>query len=186
MKYWLCKRGKIYYSFDSETGQRDSLRTSDKEDAARIIHAKNAVPVPLHQNLRTAISSGVHGIIPESFNDGEIVVGPLAEQNFALAQIQKAGTYQPAANLWRGEFFFSRCRDSPWLIQLRFQGGQGFIFARDRAKCSAVTLDLALAKLAIRIGNHVGESFAIGSRRSVRSPFNSQTVIGELCFLSLA
>ena len=41
MKYWLCKRGKIYYSFDSETGQRDSLRTSDKEAAARIIHAKN-------------------------------------------------------------------------------------------------------------------------------------------------
>ena len=41
MKYWLCKRGKIYYSFDSETGQRDSLRTSDKEEAARIIHAKN-------------------------------------------------------------------------------------------------------------------------------------------------
>ena len=41
MKYWLCKRGEIYYSFDSETGQRDSLRTSDKEEAARIIHAKN-------------------------------------------------------------------------------------------------------------------------------------------------
>jgi integrase len=40
-KYWLCKRGKIYCSFDSETGQRKSLHTADKEEAARIIHARN-------------------------------------------------------------------------------------------------------------------------------------------------
>jgi integrase len=40
-KYWLCKRGKIYYSLDSETGKRESLQTEDKEEATRIIHAKN-------------------------------------------------------------------------------------------------------------------------------------------------
>jgi hypothetical protein len=40
-KYWLCKRGKIYYSLNSETGKRESLQTGDKEEAARIIHAKN-------------------------------------------------------------------------------------------------------------------------------------------------
>jgi integrase len=40
-KYWLCKRGKNYFSFDSETGKRESLHTGDKEEAARIIHAKN-------------------------------------------------------------------------------------------------------------------------------------------------
>lgn len=40
-KYWLCKRGKVYYSFDSETGKRESFHTGDKEEAARIIHAKN-------------------------------------------------------------------------------------------------------------------------------------------------
>jgi integrase len=40
-KYWLCKRGKIYYSFDSETGKRESLHTGDKAEAARILHAKN-------------------------------------------------------------------------------------------------------------------------------------------------
>jgi len=40
-KYWLCKRGKIYFSFDSETRKRESLHTDDKEEAARIIHARN-------------------------------------------------------------------------------------------------------------------------------------------------
>src|SRR6266700_2443211 len=40
-KYWLCKRGKIYYSLDSETGKRETLQTDDKGEAARIIHAKN-------------------------------------------------------------------------------------------------------------------------------------------------
>jgi hypothetical protein len=40
-KYRLCKRGKIYYSFDSETGRRESLLTGDKVEAARILHAKN-------------------------------------------------------------------------------------------------------------------------------------------------
>ncbi len=40
-KYWLCKRGKVYYSFDSETGKRESLHTGDKGEAARILHARN-------------------------------------------------------------------------------------------------------------------------------------------------
>jgi integrase len=40
-KYWLCKRGKFYFSFDSETGKRESLHTGDKEEATRILHAKN-------------------------------------------------------------------------------------------------------------------------------------------------
>jgi hypothetical protein len=40
-KYWLCKRGKNYFSFDSETGKRESLHTDDKDEATRIVHAKN-------------------------------------------------------------------------------------------------------------------------------------------------
>jgi len=40
-KYWLCRRGKAFYSFDSETSKRESLYTADKDEAARIIHAKN-------------------------------------------------------------------------------------------------------------------------------------------------
>jgi hypothetical protein len=43
-KYWLCKRGYVYFSFDSTTGKRESLRTSDKQEAARILHAKNDAP----------------------------------------------------------------------------------------------------------------------------------------------
>ncbi len=43
-KYWLCKRGNVYYSFDSTTGKRESLQTSEKEEAKRILHAKNDAP----------------------------------------------------------------------------------------------------------------------------------------------
>ncbi len=43
-KYWLCKRGNVYYSFDSATGKRESLQTGDKEEAKRILHAKNDAP----------------------------------------------------------------------------------------------------------------------------------------------
>jgi integrase len=40
-KFWLCKRGNVYFSLDSETGKRESLRTSNKEHAKQIVEAKN-------------------------------------------------------------------------------------------------------------------------------------------------
>ncbi len=40
-KYWLCKRKEIFFSFDSVTGKRESLHTGDREEAKRIIRAKN-------------------------------------------------------------------------------------------------------------------------------------------------
>src|SRR3989442_26410 len=40
-KYWLCKRKNVFFGFDSETGKRESLCTGDKEEAKRIIRAKN-------------------------------------------------------------------------------------------------------------------------------------------------
>jgi len=48
----------------------------------------------------------------------------------------------------------------PWHIQLRFQSGQGFKFARNRAKSSAVTVDLAFGKPA-------GESRDVSSKLSL-------------------
>ena len=40
-KYWLCKRKGIFFSFDSTTSKRESLHTSDREEAKQIIRAKN-------------------------------------------------------------------------------------------------------------------------------------------------
>ena len=40
-KFWLCKRGNVYFSLDSETGKRQSLRTRNTENAKRLIQAKN-------------------------------------------------------------------------------------------------------------------------------------------------
>ena len=42
-KFWLCKRGSVYYLFDSETGHRTSLRTEDQTQAEQILQAKNQV-----------------------------------------------------------------------------------------------------------------------------------------------
>lgn len=53
-KYWLCKRGKTYYSFDSATGKRESLHTSDKAAAAKLIHARNEAPRQSALNLSIA------------------------------------------------------------------------------------------------------------------------------------
>jgi len=40
-KFWLCKRKGIFFSFDSTTGKRESLHTSEREEAKQIIRAKN-------------------------------------------------------------------------------------------------------------------------------------------------
>lgn len=39
-RFWLCKRGRVYYAFDSQDGQRISLRTDQRPEAERIIQAK--------------------------------------------------------------------------------------------------------------------------------------------------
>ena len=39
-KYWLCKRGRVFYLLDSETGHRASLRTTDRNEAERLAAAK--------------------------------------------------------------------------------------------------------------------------------------------------
>ncbi len=40
-KYTLFRRGGIFYSQDSATGQQKSLRTRDEPDAVKLISARN-------------------------------------------------------------------------------------------------------------------------------------------------
>ena len=40
-KYTLFRRGGIYYSQDSATGQQKSLRTRDETEALKLINARN-------------------------------------------------------------------------------------------------------------------------------------------------
>lgn len=40
-KYWLSKRGSMFYSIDSQTRERKSLGTADRREAQKIIQAKN-------------------------------------------------------------------------------------------------------------------------------------------------
>jgi hypothetical protein len=42
IKYTLFRRGGIYYSQDSATGQQKSLRTRDKAEALQLINARDA------------------------------------------------------------------------------------------------------------------------------------------------
>jgi hypothetical protein len=47
-KYTLFRRGGIYYSQDSATGQQKSLRTRDEAGALKLINARNeAHPQPV-------------------------------------------------------------------------------------------------------------------------------------------
>ncbi len=40
-RYWLSKRGSMFYSLDSETRERKSLGITDRHEAEKIIQAKN-------------------------------------------------------------------------------------------------------------------------------------------------
>ena len=40
-KYRMFLRGSVYWTQDNETGKKDSLRTKDRSEAKRLLHAKN-------------------------------------------------------------------------------------------------------------------------------------------------
>jgi integrase len=40
-RFWLCKRGEIYFTHDTTTGERRSLNTRDAREAEQLINAKN-------------------------------------------------------------------------------------------------------------------------------------------------
>ncbi len=42
-RYWLTRRGTTFYAMDSETGRRLSLRTTDRHEAEKMLHARNDV-----------------------------------------------------------------------------------------------------------------------------------------------
>lgn len=39
-KFWLCKRGRVFYLCDSETGKRASLHTQNQQEAQRMLRAR--------------------------------------------------------------------------------------------------------------------------------------------------
>lgn len=41
-KFWLCKRKGVFIAYDSSNGRRESLHTRDREEAKRIVEAKNS------------------------------------------------------------------------------------------------------------------------------------------------
>src|SRR5579859_2177127 len=53
-KFWLCKRNGFFFSFDSTTGRRESLGTSDREEAKRLVRAKNDAAVQPALNITIA------------------------------------------------------------------------------------------------------------------------------------
>jgi hypothetical protein len=50
--YRLYRRGRRYYCENNETGQQESLRTSDKAAAVRFLNARNEAPKMAGQNLQ--------------------------------------------------------------------------------------------------------------------------------------
>lgn len=53
-KYRLFRRGRVYWCHDGESGQQESLRTRDKQEAQRVLHAKNEAQHNSYLNLQIA------------------------------------------------------------------------------------------------------------------------------------
>ncbi|MDB4745583.1 hypothetical protein OAG77_01590 [bacterium] len=53
-RYWLYRRGKTYYLHDKETGKQESLRTKNKNEAARLHQARNEAHAQPTLNLALA------------------------------------------------------------------------------------------------------------------------------------
>lgn len=54
LKFRMYRRGRIYYLEDNETGQQESLKTSDKAVATRLWNAKNESSILAHSKLLVA------------------------------------------------------------------------------------------------------------------------------------
>jgi hypothetical protein len=80
-KYWVCKRNKVFFSFDSETGKRESLRTADKEEAKRIIRAKNdaATQPAINISIARAYLSGTDPKLVERTWSFQKIIPPLVQ-----------------------------------------------------------------------------------------------------------
>lgn len=53
-RYRLFRRGRVYYSHDSETGKQESLRTDNKKEAQRLLMARNEAQDNRLLNLKIA------------------------------------------------------------------------------------------------------------------------------------
>lgn len=53
-QYRLFRRGRVYYSHDSETGKQESLRTDNKKEAQRLLMARNEAQDNRLLNLKIA------------------------------------------------------------------------------------------------------------------------------------
>ena len=40
-RFWLCKRGEVFYAWDTRTNARSSLETRNRREAEQLINAKN-------------------------------------------------------------------------------------------------------------------------------------------------
>ena len=65
-RFWLCKRGQVYYALDSQDGRRVSLRTDQREDALKILQAKNDASGK--SGLGLALAKAYLGAYDESLN----------------------------------------------------------------------------------------------------------------------
>ena len=66
-RFWLCRRGRVFYAWDTQTDRRVSLETRIRTEAQRVIDAKNiAVEQPgLNLALAKAYLSGVDPQLPK-------------------------------------------------------------------------------------------------------------------------
>jgi len=97
-RYWMFKRGRVYYIEDSATGKQQSLRTTDEREAKRLRDAKNdAVAQP---QLNLALAKTYYAA-----HDAKLVERTWAE---VIAQVESQGgqtTQERTRQAFRGAQF---------------------------------------------------------------------------------
>lgn len=103
LKFRMYRRGRVYYVEDNETGQQESLKTSDKTTATRLWNAKNEASILANSNLQVAraymVASDPH--MPK--RTWKEVVDFIIQQKTGVNQHRwtSVSKHKPLARLWK-------------------------------------------------------------------------------------
>lgn len=110
LKFRMYRRGRIYYVEDNETGQQESLKTSDKAVATRLWNAKNESSILANSNLQVAraymVASDPH--MPK--RTWKEVVDFIIQQKTGVNRHRwtSVSKHKPLARLWKCRVVDSR------------------------------------------------------------------------------
>jgi len=142
-RYRLFKRGwGVFYAFDNQTGNSESLKTANKNDATRLVHAKNEAVLMTRMNAQIArayLSSSDPEIVKRSWQTVVDEMMKIKAKANAPATVNrwKSARRGPANSIgnWNGHYVFLR--------RIRnFAVGMGLVALAYRAKETLASIQI--------------------------------------------